>query len=707
MNRLRVKLLLKNILHQLKLFSAECLLPAVCLNLFVEACSRESVILPFFYLFQSPHVFCYNVLLICTTFAVSFFFKRRKFARFILIALWLTVGITDFVLLQFRTTPFTAVDLLLIDSAFSIMKHYLSVFEIVLIVLAFLGAIAIGVRLFLRTKKETDGASKLYAGLVFGLFLLASVFSTKLFVSCGILERNFGNLAQSFHTNGLPYCFFTSIFNTGISKPVSYSEGEIDRIMSSMTGSPSATPVPQATNAPQAGITPTPAPTVTPTPSPEVTPITTEHPNFIFLQLESFFDPTYISGASFSADPIPNFRRFKETFSSGFLTVPSIGAGTANTEFELLTGINLDFFGPGEYPYKTVLKDTTCESIAYNLSALGLTAHAIHNNDGTFYGRNTVFSQLGFHTFTPIEYMGTYRTTPLGWAKDEILLPQIEKALTSTEGQDFIYAISVQAHGAYPEVGVLENPAITINSLPEELEDSYYELLYFVNQLYEVDRFLSRLTTTLSEYEEEVVLVLYGDHLPTFPFTNELMTNGSVYDTEYVIWTNRPSGEPVKKNVEAYALSAHVLNCYDIHEGLFTKFHQTQETSETYLDDMKLLAYDVLYGTGKSYGGELPFTATSLQFGIDPILIRQALIQNKLEDYCCLFINGENFTPYSIAYINGEPCTTTYINPQLISAVGFDPSETLTVQVAQVGADSYPLSYTEPITIAAGSEIMP
>jgi len=711
MNESKMKLFFQAFILQLRLFAKECLLPAVLLNLFIEACSRESVVLPFFYLVRSPFVFLYNTLLISIPLAASFFFKRRLFARFVLIALWIGVGVTDFVLLQFRTTPFTAVDLLLLDSAFSIMGHYLSPFQIVLVVLAVLGAVALGVFLFLRTKKETEGTQTVFAGLVFGLFLLAGICSTKLLTACGILESNFGNLAQGFHKNGLPYCFFTSIFDTGISKPASYSEDEIDRIVSSITGTPdsealvTATPAVTVTPPPDSDIAPEEPSDITPpqetdiTPIPEQPIIPTEHPNFIFLQLESFFDPTYLKGAAFSEDPVPTFRKMKETCSSGFLTVPSIGAGTANTEFELLTGISLDYFGPGEYPYKTVLKDRACESIAYNLSSLGLTAHAIHNNDGTFYNRHTVFSQLGFDTFTPIEYMGVHNTTPLGWAKDEVLIPQILKALSSTEGQDFVYAISVQGHGAYPEEPVLEDPVISIETLPEELKDSYYELLYFVNQLREMDRFLLNLTTKLENYEEEVVLVLYGDHLPTFPFTDELLTNGSVYETEYVIWSNRPGAEPVEKNLEAYALSAHVLNCYDIHEGLFTRFHQTQADSDTYLEDMELLAYDVLYGSYESYDGEVPHKATALQFGIDPIIVRNILIQDHLEDYFCLFVNGENFTPYSIAYINGEKCTTTYVNPRLLSVTGFEPAEVLSVQVAQVGADSHPLSYTEAVTV--------
>ncbi|MBQ8315468.1 MAG: sulfatase-like hydrolase/transferase [Lachnospiraceae bacterium] len=711
MNTSALKNYINKLLQQLRLFASECLVPALLINLCIEGFSRESLIRPLFYPFQAPLVFLYNTLLICTTLSVSFFFKKRKFVRYFILTLWLAVGITDFVLLQFRTTPFTAVDLLLLDSAFSIMGHYLTPFQIVLVVLAILLAVGIGIYLFLRAKKETTGTSRIYAGLVFGLFLLVSICSTKLFVSCGVLERNFGNLAQSFHINGLPYCFFSSVFGTGISKPVSYSEDEIDRIMSSITNSPAPQPTlspdivtPTVTTPPKQDDTPA----ATATPVPEFTePVDTAYPNFIFLQLESFFDPTHIKGATFSADPVPTFRNLKETCSSGFLSVPSIGAGTANTEFELLTGINLDFFGPGEYPYKTVLKDTPCESIAYNLSSLGLTAHALHNNDGTFYERHKVFSRLGFDTFTPIEYMGTYYTTPLGWAKDDILLPNILSALNSTDGQDFIYTISVQGHGSYPKEELLTNPKITVDALPEELKENYYEILYFVNQLYEMDRFLYRLTEALEGYEEEVVLVLYGDHLPTFPFTDDLLTNGNIYETEYVIWTNRPSGETEKKDLEAYALSSYVLDLYDIHEGLFTRFHQTQAGSDTYQEDMKLLAYDVLYGSYESYEGILPFQPTDLQFGIVPISIRTVLFQNNLKDYYCLFINGENFTPYSMAYINDEPCVTTYINPQLISVTGFEPSEELIIRVAQVGNDSYPLSYTEPFTVTVSMEDYP
>lgn len=130
--------------------------------------------------------------------------------------------------------------------------------------------------------------------------------------------------------------------------------------------------------------------------------------------------------------------------------MPCFGAGTANTEFEVQTGMNMDDFGPGEYPYKTVLQSKVCESMAYDLKEKGYATHALHDNDGTFYDRYKVFSHLGYEDFTSIEYMDNIEMTPMGWAKDKILTGEIGKILDSTDGSDYIYTISVQGHGDYP-----------------------------------------------------------------------------------------------------------------------------------------------------------------------------------------------------------------------------------------------------------------
>ena len=53
-----------------------------------------------------------------------------------------------------------------------------------------------------------------------------------------------------------------------------------------------------------------------------------------------------------------------------------------------------------------------------------------------------------------------------------------------------------------------------------------------------MDSFIGELVNMLERRQEETVLVMYGDHLPTFSFTNDTMKNADIYQTEYFIWSN-------------------------------------------------------------------------------------------------------------------------------------------------------------------------
>ena len=86
--------------------------------------------------------------------------------------------------------------------------------------------------------------------------------------------------------------------------------------------------------------------------------------------------------------------------------------------------------------------------------------------------------------------------------------------LDSTEDQpDYVYTISVQGHGAYPEEPELEEHEITVTGSPTASKNNQWE--YYVNQIHEMDNFVKELTDRLEDYPEDVVLVMYGDHLPT------------------------------------------------------------------------------------------------------------------------------------------------------------------------------------------------
>ena len=158
-----------------------------------------------------------------------------------------------------------------------------------------------------------------------------------------------------------------------------------------------------------------------------VTTVTAENgPNVITVLLESFVDPNEFNFMTYSQDPTPFFHYLEQNFTSGYLSMPVVGAGTANAEFEILTGMKLQYFGTGEYPYKTILKETDCESIAAAYKSIGYGTHAVHNNGGNFYSRVNAFSMMGFDSFTSKELMDITEFTPNeGWAEDSILAKEV------------------------------------------------------------------------------------------------------------------------------------------------------------------------------------------------------------------------------------------------------------------------------------------
>ena len=335
--------------------------------------------------------------------------------------------------------------------------------------------------------------------------------------------------------------------------------------------------------------------------------------------------------------------------------MPTVGAGTVNTEFEVLTGMSQHDFGVSEYPYKTVLKSKTSESICNDLAQIGYSSHAVHNNTATFYGRNKVFSNLGFDSFTSVEYMNNITLNPNGWAKDDVMVDEILKTLDDNKNKsDFTFGITVQSHGKYNDVKTDSKDPVKVYNAPTGKEESYE---YYVNEINEVDQMIGKLVYALGKREKPTVLVLYGDHLPSLDLSNEDLEDGSLYETQYIIWNNYGLKEK-DQDLKAYELYPEVLDQIGIHTGVITQFHQQADrSSDTYQTDLKALEYDLLYGENYIYDGEVPFTASNLQMGTNPLKI--ADVYQKDGQY---IVRGDNFTPYCRVYFDGKELESQWID---------------------------------------------
>ncbi len=547
--------------------------------------------------FMTVNINCYlmNFSIVLCFVTSALFFKRRYFVMMLVIVVWLGLGIGNCVILILRNTPLTWIDFSILEDAVGMMDIYITKWQMVGIY-AFIG---LGVLLIVLTfifmpKKKPHYISAIVSQSIAVLFcVITMACSYHIYKN----PESFTNVPKAYERYGFVYGFSCSTIHRGVEKTENYSENTVGAIVDKIS---KADP---ETNA-------------------------SVKPNIIYVQLESFFDVKYLKNVQFNKDPVPTFTKLKNENPSGFLKIPGLGGGTANSEFEVLTGMNVSMFGTCEYPYKTIMREQTAGSVCYDLKKYGYATHAVHNHTATFYDRHIIYTHLGFDTFTSVEYMEDVQRTPSGWAKDAIIKDEIIKCLEATEERDFVFAVSVQSHGKYPEKPYnVKQPVKITGGIKDEVRKVGLE--YYINQLYEMDQFVNSLVSTMQNYNEPTVIVFYGDHLPAINFEESQLENADLYETEYVIWSNYTLPKVEDEYLYAYQLNSRATELIGIKGNYINSLHRyykNDKNNKKYRNELQTLIYDELYGERYAYDGLTPYYKTEMTYGPNP---NNPLVRNQ------------------------------------------------------------------------------
>ena len=603
--------------------------------------------------FSHPVVFLYNILIIFATMTIALLFRRRRFVWFIVSVVWLALGTANGVILMNRMTPFTLYDLTNFADGLTIATTYFSKLQIILFLVALALGVAAIVMIFIRSEKwKNINYKKSIAAILIAAACAAG--ATVGLQRAGTISSFFGNLNYAYRDYGVPYCFISTSVSAGISRPRGYSEEMITGILEDKTKRKTKTLLKEKDDS-------------------------TDHPNIIVLQMESFTVAQDYANIEVSRDPTPVFNKLYKNYTSGSFEVPACGAGTANTEFEVLTGISAKFFGPGEYPYKGKLRKNVLESLAYVTRSHGYNTAALHNHRALFYNRNEVYANLGFNTFTSVEYMNNVSFTPTNWCKDKVLTSEIMEIMQSTKERDFLHVISVEGHGSYPTQRVFKKPYTEVTA---DDDDTKWRYEYYLNECHEMDTFIGNLIEAIEESGEPTVMLIYGDHIPALDVKEENYKQKDLYTTRYVIWDN--IGLPKKdRDIHSYQSGAILLKDAGLaHEGIIFDYQQSNSSKkdETYLSDQEALAYDMLYGKQYAYGGTEPYEPVAMRMGHKSIKIKDLV---KIGDR--YYIRGDNFTERSIISMDGKQLSTVYLSPTLLALnETVDPKDIDKLEVSQV-----------------------
>ncbi|WP_409969000.1 LTA synthase family protein [Bengtsoniella intestinalis] len=286
--------------------------------------------------------------------------------------------------------------------------------------------------------------------------------------------------------------------------------------------------------------------------------------NVIFVMNEAYSAITEQSVFTYSdeTDPMKNFHALEnDTYViSGDMVVPGFAGGTANTEFDVMTGMQTNALSATTTSaFRAFNRDV--DSLFSVFGNDGYYTSYTHPGDCWFYNRENVLDLLGADDTTFVESMYDDATYKGRWITDDYSADLIIDELNSAIDSDtplFHYHTTIQNHMSYTldkygedyPYGELETTAI----FDEEIETL---LKVYIEGIRDADAMLQKLVDDFSAKDEPVILVFYGDHLPYIGDNRSGYTAMGLdyaldetqqenplagYTVPYLIWGNEAAG---------------------------------------------------------------------------------------------------------------------------------------------------------------------
>lgn len=326
----------------------------------------------------------------------------------------------------------------------------------------------------------------------------------------------------------------------------------------------------------------------------------------IYILSESFSDPRKISTVEVTQNPIPNIENIMQTHTSGQMQSDGYGGGTANMEFQTLTG--LPFYNISQTV--SVLYTEVFPKIhdVPSISNVYATEDkiAIHLAGKSNYSRDIVYSRLDFKDFITTNTKGVkYRNEGIS-PSDESTYDLVIENLSPQKGQ-FFSVMTMQNHSPWLEA----NPDTLDAKGQGFTSEENSKLTFYSRLLYQTDAATQAFLEKLSKIDKKITVVFYGDHLPgLYPESAFKDYPEGQYQTDYFIWSNFDAPKMDYPLVNSSDFSAMVFEQTNSkvspYYALLTEVLKKASVDKKALegealeiaDDLKMVEYDLISGKG-------------------------------------------------------------------------------------------------------------
>jgi len=275
-------------------------------------------------------------------------------------------------------------------------------------------------------------------------------------------------------------------------------------------------------------------------------PVTAEEPgqtpDIILILNETFCDLEVYASLRPDRDYLAPFYGIEGAF-YGHAVTPTVGGGTNNSEFELLTGNSLYLLN-APAPFNYVDFTRVNSNVVQYLERLGYTTCAMHFQSANNYSRNIAYPAMGFD----VSMLGSGYPVPNDrygnrGGLDASYYAMLNAQYDAYAGDEprFMYVLTIQNHGGYSR-NPPELDTVRARTDFGDLDEDVNEFLSSVALSGEAFR---DLTERYAQVDRPVIICMVGDHAPSF--ITSLATDREWSEREeqlvqrtvpYVIWSN-------------------------------------------------------------------------------------------------------------------------------------------------------------------------
>lgn len=504
----------------------------IVLFLFVELAVGDISLLSFKYILLNlmlyTVVYLFFVLL----------FRKQRIAVLIYTILIMILTLVYYFVLEFRGKPFMLLDIFAIATATSVANSY--VYEISISLLVNFQCIILFLVVqfqFMGLEWKTSTKSRKNRNILMGLLIIVTVCVVSQSIS-GKIKWDYvdmWDIEGSYKSKGLVYSLFCELQYIKANKPEGYSVEAVEKITENVN---------------------------------KKTWDTTSPENLIVIMNESLADLEVIGEIKTDQEIIPYIKNITENTIKGWLQVPVFGGGTADSEYEVLTGNVKTFHPNGTTAYQLYTHDLEY-GLASKLKKQGYYTIAMHPFNAINWNRVNVYNNMGFDEFISIENWEDPIEKVLWTASDETAYKKVIKKIHEKKKDDkqFIFLVTMQNHGGYDRESYNYHPTVSL---------AYGDVQYpqtetYLSAIKESDSAFEKLIEYFSNVEERTMIVMFGDHQPAVEnaFYEELFGKALgdleleekqlMYRTPYLIWTNYESASLVEQNMSSNFLGSYIL----------------------------------------------------------------------------------------------------------------------------------------------------